>query len=164
MSFTKLQRLINFARPPARLPLSKLPTKHPHVTGEQHLGIIPHVSLGSSLDLINLPCFSCFSTPAEDLGWSRGTCKFSDLSTWHLQCWNDPHFVPLPLPVDGRPGAGHAGFTALCQDEYQSKPGESCFSHTAAYTLPLLGSPSQLGHRWTPLLVRFSEQFLSFSI
>lgn len=90
MRFTKLLRLIKFARPPARLWLSKLPKKHPHFTGEQHLGIIPLVSLGSSLAFINCLCFSCFSAPAEDLSWSRGTCKFANLNTWH----NSTEMIP----------------------------------------------------------------------
>lgn len=64
--------------------------KHPHFTGEQHLGIIPLVSLCSSLDFINCPCFSCFSAPAEDLSWSRGTCKFANLNTWH----NSTEIIP----------------------------------------------------------------------
>ena len=109
MSFTKLLRLIKIARLPARLLLSKLTTKHPHVTGEQHLRIIPRVSLGSSLDLINLSCFSCFSTPTEDLSWSRGTCKFSNLSTWHFQHCNGPQFVPLQETISSSSWQGWSG-------------------------------------------------------
>lgn len=56
MSFTKMLRLIKPARPLARLLLSKLTTKYPHVTREQHLRIIPCVSgwqLGLQTSLVS---------------------------------------------------------------------------------------------------------------
>lgn len=167
MRFTKLLRLIKFARPPARLPLSKLPTKHPHFTGEQHLGIIPLVSLGSSLDFINCPCFSCFSTPAEDLSWSRGTSTFANLSTWHKSTEMIPNlssYKKLSLQFIARLTWTPVLWPYIwkCRRSKTSlAPGSL---HSALLQDAGLPIPSN-GHRlWTPVLVHVSEQFLSFSI
>lgn len=144
MRFTKLLRLIKFARPPARLPLSKLPTKHPHFTGEQHLGIIPLVSLGSSLNFINCPCFSCFSTPAEDLSWSRETCTFANLSTWHKSTEMIPNLSSYKkLSSSSWPGWPEHLFCGLISESVGEVKQVWLL---AAYTLPccrMQGSPSR---------------------
>jgi len=161
MSFTKLLRLIKFARPPARLLLSETPTRHPHVTGEQHLGIIPLVSLGSSLNLINLPCFSCFSIPAEGLSRSRGLFKLSNLNTRQFQHHNDPRFVLLyqtltssarqswcgtllfhGLKSGGVPEAKHEGLLMVCC---------SLLSALAGRTGPLILPVPQMDSPVSPL-------------
>lgn len=150
MRFTKLLRLIKCARPPAKLPLSKLPKKHPHFIGEQHLGIIPFMSLSSSSDFINGLCFSCCSTAAEDLSWSREACKFANLSMWHnttVRILNLSSYKKLSLQL-------MTWTPVLWPYIWKSSRSKTSLAPAQDAGLPI---PSDGHRRWTPILVYFSE-------